>query len=136
MAIGLEPSLQELMSGAAHVFRNAVPARLYELAMAHEGAALTSSGALATYSGEKTGRSPKDKRIIESPHSTADVWWGPVNIPVSDDSFLACRQQALDFLSMQPTVYVVDGYAGWDPAYRIKVRVICSRAYHALFMHN
>ena len=31
---------------------------------------------------------------------------------------------------------MVNGYAGWDPEYRVKVRVICSRAYHALFMHN
>lgn len=30
----------------------------------------------------------------------------------------------------------MDAYAGWDPRYRIKVRVICSRAYHALFMQN
>jgi phosphoenolpyruvate carboxykinase (ATP) len=29
---------------------------------------------------------------------------------------------------------VVDGFAGWDPKYRIKVRIICARAYHALFM--
>ena len=29
-----------------------------------------------------------------------------------------------------------DGFAGWEPRYRIKVRVICARAYHALFMHN
>src|SRR5690606_9378341 len=32
--------------------------------------------------------------------------------------------------------YVVDAFAGWDPAYRTKVRVICTRPYHALFMHN
>jgi phosphoenolpyruvate carboxykinase (ATP) len=31
---------------------------------------------------------------------------------------------------------VVDGFAGWDPEHRIKVRIICSRPYHALFMHN
>src|SRR5262249_25068837 len=61
---------------------------------------------------------------------------GGVTFPASDESFLACRQQALEFLGKQPGIYVVDGYAGWDPAYRIKVRVICSRAYHALFMHN
>jgi phosphoenolpyruvate carboxykinase (ATP) len=30
----------------------------------------------------------------------------------------------------------VDGFAGWDPKHRIKVRVICGRAYHALFMRN
>jgi phosphoenolpyruvate carboxykinase (ATP) len=31
---------------------------------------------------------------------------------------------------------VVDGFAGWDEKYRIKVRVVCARAYHALFMRN
>jgi phosphoenolpyruvate carboxykinase (ATP) len=124
------------MIHAATVLRNAPPARLYELAVAHEGAAILSSGALATFSGEKTGRSPKDKRIIESPPSAGDVWWGPVNLPAGDDSFLPCRQQALGFLEAQPRVYVVDGYAGWDPEYRVTVRVICARAYHALFMHN
>ncbi|KAJ3072164.1 Phosphoenolpyruvate carboxykinase, partial [Quaeritorhiza haematococci] len=31
---------------------------------------------------------------------------------------------------------VVDAFAGWDPAYRLKIRVITSRAYHALFMQN
>lgn len=33
-------------------------------------------------------------------------------------------------------IYVVDGYAGWDERYRINVRVVCARAYHALFMRN
>jgi phosphoenolpyruvate carboxykinase (ATP) len=101
-----------------------------------EKAAILSSGALATYSGEKTGRSPLDKRIVDNPESTSEIWWGNVNIPASDSSFLACRQQALDHLCSLELVYVVDGFAGWDPEYRIKVRVVCARAYHALFMHN
>ncbi len=136
MAIGLEPRLEEVVIGDAQVIRNAPAAQLYEHAIAHEGAAILSSGALATFSGEKTGRSPKDKRIIDSPASTEDVWWGSVNISATAESFLACRRRALEFLGAQPTAYLVDGYAGWDPEYRIKVRVICSRAYHALFMHN
>jgi ATP-dependent phosphoenolpyruvate carboxykinase len=37
-------------------------------------------------------------------------------------------------LTSLPRSDVFDGYAGWDPKYRIKVRVIASRAYHALFM--
>jgi ATP-dependent phosphoenolpyruvate carboxykinase len=37
-------------------------------------------------------------------------------------------------LNTRDNVYVFDGFAGWDPKYRIKVRVIASRAYHALFM--
>lgn len=37
---------------------------------------------------------------------------------------------------LQSQLYIVDAYAGWDPDYRIKVRVITTRAYHALFMQN
>ncbi|KAF9083634.1 Protein kinase C-like 1, partial [Mortierella sp. AD031] len=33
-------------------------------------------------------------------------------------------------------LYVFDGFAGWDPKYRLKIRVVCARAYHSLFMHN
>src|ERR1017187_7816397 len=134
MAIGLEPSAIEI--GTADVLRNAAPALLYEHAIARERAAILASGALATFSGEKTGRSPLDKRIVENPESSDDVWWGSVNIPVGDASFVACRQQALDYLGARPLVYVVDGFAGWDPAFRVKVRLVCARAYHALFMHN
>src|SRR5690606_10999801 len=46
------------------------------------------------------------------------------------------RQRAIDFLSTRDQIYVVDGFAGWDAEHRIKVRVICLNAYHALFMHN
>jgi phosphoenolpyruvate carboxykinase (ATP) len=134
MAIGLESLAIEF--GAAEVLRNAPVATLYEHAIVREKAAILSSGALATYSGEKTGRSPLDKRIVDSPESTGEIWWGNVNIPASDSSFLACRQLALDHLCSLELVYVVDGFAGWDPEYRIKVRVACARAYHALFMHN
>jgi phosphoenolpyruvate carboxykinase (ATP) len=35
-----------------------------------------------------------------------------------------------------PHLYVFDGFAGWDEDYRLKGRIVCSRAYHALFMHN
>ena len=57
-------------------------------------------------------------------------------MPVSAESFLACRAEALDYLQGRERLYVVDGYAGWDPRYQIKVRVICGQAYHALFMYN
>src|SRR3954466_93914 len=81
MATCVEHSLQEIT--ASEIVQNAAPARLYELAVSEEGAAIVASGALATYSGEKTGRSPKDKRIVENPESKGDVWWGSVNMPVS-----------------------------------------------------
>src|ERR1700736_5496288 len=46
------------------------------------------------------------------------------------------RERAKDYLNTRERLYVVDGFAGWDPAYRIKIRIVCSRPYHALFMHT
>ncbi|EAU91574.2 phosphoenolpyruvate carboxykinase [Coprinopsis cinerea okayama7 len=116
--------------------RNAPPAVLYEEAIRNEGAIISSSGALINFSGKKTGRSPKDKRIVYEETSKDDIWWGSVNIKLDEHTFEINRERAIDYLNTRENVYVFDGYAGWDPKYRIKVRVICARAYHALFMHN
>ncbi len=117
--------------------RNVAPAVLYEDALRNEPpAAITSSGALAITSGGKTGRSPNDKRITKAPPSSSDVWWGPVNLPIDQHTFEINRERARDYLNTRARLYVVDGYAGWHPRYRIKVRIICERAYHALFMRN
>eukprot|EP01062_Namystynia_karyoxenos_P004465 TRINITY_DN11580_c0_g1_i3.p2 TRINITY_DN11580_c0_g1~~TRINITY_DN11580_c0_g1_i3.p2 ORF type:complete len:576 (+),score=259.80 TRINITY_DN11580_c0_g1_i3:95-1822(+) len=118
------------------VVHNAPVAKLYEYALAEKGTVYTSTGALAAYSGLKTGRSPKDKRVVKEPTTENDVWWGPVNFPLTEDSFLVNRERAIDYLNTQKTLFVFDGYAGWDPKFQIKIRIICSRAYHALFMNN
>jgi phosphoenolpyruvate carboxykinase (ATP) len=70
------------------IFRNASPAKLYEEAIRHEpGTSISSTGALIAYSGAKTGRSPKDKRVVKSPGSANEVWWGPVNFQMEDKNF-------------------------------------------------
>jgi len=118
------------------VLRNASPARLYEDALQLDGEVLVSSGAIAANSEAKKGRSPKDKRIVEEPSSQGDVWWGDVNVPLSEDSFAKNKRIAIEYLNGCQRLYVIDGFAGWDPKTQIKVRVLCERAYHALFMHN
>ena len=64
--------------------RNASPAQLYEDAIRNEGAIISSSGALINFSGKKTGRSPKDKRIVFEETSKHDIWWGSVNIKLDE----------------------------------------------------
>ncbi len=119
------------------IIRNASPAVLYERALRYEkGTAITDTGALVAMSGEKTGRSPADKRIVDEETTTQDVWWGDVNIKLDSHTFNINRERAVDYLNTRETLYCVDAFAGWDPRHRIKVRVICARAYHALFMHN
>jgi phosphoenolpyruvate carboxykinase (ATP) len=121
----------------ADVRRNLAPAELYAEALRIDArSAIADSGALIAYSGEKTGRSPKDKRIVRHPASEKDVWWGSVNLPINDDSFLINLERAKDYLNTREILYCVDAFAGWDPQHRLKVRVICSRPYHALFMHT
>jgi ATP-dependent phosphoenolpyruvate carboxykinase len=119
------------------IHHNLSPSRLYEHAICFEkDASIAENGALVAYSGAKTGRSPKDKRVVKNSASEKEIWWGPVNIPCDERTFQINRQRALDYLNTRERLYCFDGFAGWDPKYRIRVRVICSRPYHALFMHT
>ena len=119
------------------VHHNLPASSLYEHAIRYEkDVRIAENGALVAYSGVKTGRSPKDRRLVRHAESENDVWWGPVNIPCDASTFAVNRQRAIDYLNTRERLYCVDGFAGWDPKYRIKVRVICSLPYHALFMHT
>jgi phosphoenolpyruvate carboxykinase (ATP) len=121
----------------SNIHHNLSPSALYEHAIRFEkDASIAENGALVAYSGVKTGRSPKDKRVVENPASKNDIWWSSVNIPCDQRTFDINRQRALDYLNTRDQLYCFDGFAGWDPKYRIKVRVICSRPCHALFMHT
>eukprot|EP00891_Asterochloris_glomerata_P009727 jgi/Astpho2/9727/Aster-03708 len=130
---GLKPTI---------VYHNLTPAELYEKALMYEaGTHITDQGALATLSGAKTGRSPRDKRVVREADSEKDIWWnqegnGSPNYECDERTFLLNRERAVDYLNMLERLYVFDGFAGWDPESRIKIRVVCARAYHALFMYN
>lgn len=128
----------EMISGikVQRVLHNAPTPVLYEEALRNEeGSYITSTGALAVSSGAKTGRSPTDKRIVEA-ENLKGIWWGKVNIGMSPHAFITCRERAIDYLNTREQLYVMDAFAGWDEKYRIKVRIITTRAYHALFMQN
>jgi phosphoenolpyruvate carboxykinase (ATP) len=121
-----------------NLFRNPPPAVVYEQAVEGKGAQtkIASNGALVAFSGTKTGRSPDDKHVVRDPGTEADIWWGSVNVPLEPAAFERNRERAREFLNSRDHLYVIDGFAGWDPVHRLKVRIICSRPYHALFMHN
>lgn len=118
------------------VYYNLSPAELYEHALISGSAIITNSGALSVNSGIKTGRSPKDKRIVKDSQTENNVWWDTVNFPMDSDSFIINRETATNYLNSRNCVYVFDGYAGWDKKYRQKIRVISTKPYHVLFMYN
>ena len=83
----------------AEIHRNLPPSALYEHAIRYEkDASIAENGALVAYSGAKTGRSPKDKRVVKHPESEANVWWGTVNIPITPQTFAINRERARDYL--------------------------------------
>ena len=40
---------------------------------------------------------------------------GPGQHPIDEHTFLINRQRAIDYLNTRDQLYVVDGFAGWDP---------------------
>eukprot|EP00796_Vickermania_ingenoplastis_P010371 gene10371-7255_t len=95
---------------------------LVQWALAGEGLKLSARGALCVLSYAKTGRSPGDKRVVDTEDVRANVDWGKVNIKLSEESFAKVKKQATDFLNSREHLFVVDCFAGHDERYRIKVR--------------
>lgn len=97
---------------------------------------IASNGALCAYSSDRTGRSPKERRVVMDDTTRDTVHWGKVNIPIEPTSYKVNMARTLDYLNSRKRLYVVDGFAGWDPKWRLKVRIVCELPYHALFMRN
>lgn len=120
-----------------NIIRNPDPAQFYEDAIKYDpGSAISDTGALVVRSGNRTGRSPADKRVVETEGIKDEIWWGNINIPLDEHTFKINHQRATDYLNTCERLYVIDGFAGWDEDYRLKVRIIAERPYHGLFMHN
>ena len=78
---------------------------------------ITDTGALCVSSGQKTGRVPKEKRIVYDDTTKDEIWWGDVNIPQTPTGYARSRTRAIDSMNQAPRLFVIDGYAGWDPKY-------------------
>ena len=115
-----------------HVLWNASTPVLYEHAISRGEARIAEGGPLAVDTGTHTGRSPQDKFIVREPSSENRIWWEG-NKEFSEDGYDQLREKVADFLSAEPSLYIVDAFAGADPAQRISVRVITTHPYHALF---
>ena len=96
---------------------------------------LSADGALLVRTGVHTGRSVQDKFVVDEPETTGEVWWGPVNrkLPAEKFSLLTARVQA--YLQGQE-LFTQDLYAGADPAHRVRVRLVTTEAWVALFARN
>ncbi len=102
---------------------------------------VTEFGAVAVDTGIFTGRSPKDKYIVDEPENSENIWWagpnrkGSDNKPISVEIWKDLYQNSANQLSGKK-VYVTDGYAGANEDTRIKVRFITEVAWQSHFVKN
>ena len=112
----------------------AAPALMHAALRRNEGT-LSADGALLVQTGQHTGRSAQDKFIVDEPASTADVWWGSVNKKLAPEKFALLAGRVRAYLQGQE-LFTQDLYAGADPAHRIRVRLVTTQAWSALFARN
>ncbi len=120
------------INAAGDVFWNPTTSLLYTHALLRGDAQLAEGGALVVDTGFHTGRSPRDKFVVREPGSADRIWWGAVNQPLAEDGFEGLRGKVVSYLE-QRDLYVVNAFAGADPAHRLGVRVITASPWHALF---
>ncbi|MBV8395167.1 MAG: phosphoenolpyruvate carboxykinase (ATP) [Actinobacteria bacterium] len=130
MAIAENRSLDAATNGK--VFRNLSTSALYMHALRRGEGVLAEGGAIVVDTGEHTGRSPKDKFVVREPASEDRIWWGTVNQELDEEHYEGLRAKLLAHHA-ERDLYVVDAFAGADPAHRIALRVVTPYAYHALF---
>jgi phosphoenolpyruvate carboxykinase (ATP) len=114
---------------------NLSPAALYEAAIVRSEGLIAAEGPLVCRTGQHTGRSPNDKFMVKEPSSEKHIHWSAVNRPVEEANFDALHRDMSAFIEHKE-VYVLDAWAGADPAYRLPIRVVNEFAWHNLFARN
>ena len=117
--------------GAVH--ENLPPARLVEASVRRREGMVSGAGALVVRTGKRTGRSPKDRFIVENDVTRDAVDWGTGNKAFPSDAFGALLDKAAAYIENLEEIYVVDAYAGADPRYSLNVHVVTEHAWQALF---
>ena len=101
---------------------------------------LSELGAVNVFTGEFTGRSPKDKYIVMDENSKDTVWWTTEgypndNKPMSEETWKAMKDLAAKQLSGK-RLFVVDCFCGANADSRLAVRFIMEVAWQAHFIKN
>ncbi|TDB04358.1 phosphoenolpyruvate carboxykinase [Halomonas marinisediminis] len=117
---------------ASHAHVNLSSAELIERSVASGEGRLAANGALVVSTGVRTGRSPKDRYIVDEPTTSAKIDWGSVNRPFDAEKFAALWARVETYLTGKEH-YVSELHVGSDPDYYLPVRVQTETAWQNLF---
>jgi phosphoenolpyruvate carboxykinase (ATP) len=116
------------------IHANLTPPMLIEHALRRGEGSLTDRGAFAAVTAPHTGRSAKDKFLVDDPGLAERIWWEK-NVRLDPAAFERLQEDVRAHLDAHE-VFVQDLFAGADPAYRLPVRFVTPNAWHALFVRN
>jgi phosphoenolpyruvate carboxykinase (ATP) len=134
-SVDISIKLNDLLKGQ-NVYTNLSVSQLVEKVLSRHEGELTATGAIRATTGKYTGRSPKDKFIVEEPSTKNKIAWGSVNQPISEDAFDRLYKKVLHYLSEKNELFVFKGFAGADEKYRLPIQVVNEYAWHNLFTHQ
>jgi phosphoenolpyruvate carboxykinase (ATP) len=136
MDTGVNPSHHRLENHGIRnpglVAWNLGSAALIEEVLRRREGKLAENGAVVVRTGQRTGRSPKDKFIVKNEPSSRHIDWGDVNRSIAPEAFDRLYRHMTGYLQ-GADLYVQDCYAGAQPEHRMPIRVITEYAWHSLF---
>lgn len=133
--VRIKNEVSQLLQGKNIKTQLSVP-QLVEKVLARNEGLLTATGAICATTGKYTGRSPKDKFIVNEPSVTDKIDWGTVNEPIAEEVFTNLYTKVLQYLKEKDEVYVFKGFAGADKKHQLPIQVINEFAWHNLFVHQ
>ncbi len=130
------PDLFTLLAEQGVTFRrNLSVSELTEEAVKRGEAQIADTGALTARTGQYTGRSPKDKYLVDDRETHERVDWGKTNQALLPAKFAGLLEKMTKSAAGHE-LFVFDGFAGADSSTRLAIRIITRYAWHSQFAHQ